>query len=493
MNELFYGDNLDILRDHIDDKCVDMIYIDPPFNSKKDYNIIYDGASAQAEVFKDTWSLSGWQMEKKMIFFDDAQRYQKIHNIISVFEKLLINTSPSLFAYLVHMSIRIVELHRVLKPTGTLFLHCDPTASHYLKIILDEVFGRNNFLNEIVWCYTSGGVSSRYFGRKHDVILFYAKSNKYKFNTQYREYSKKTKQRGLTKVKGKYFASGLREEGAVLQDWWTIQPVLSPTAKERLHYPTQKPEMLLEQIIRAGSNENDVVLDAFCGCGTTVAVAQQLKRKWIGIDITFLSIDLIRQRLLDSFYRDIQGLNEKKAKSQFDKDVKIFGIPRDIEGARQLATKTKGDRIRKEFEKWAIFSIGGVFTEKKGADQGFDGYFYLQDLNKKKNLYNIKCLIQVKSGKVGVKDIRDFSHVMDREQSPTGVFITLEPPTGPMMKEVARMKPFTTSLGKVCDRIYLVTIQDIIDGVLPQLPIQRITKRAQRVLPKVEQNNIFNP
>ena len=491
MNKLYYGDNFDILRNHIEDNSVDLIYIDPPFNSKRNYNIIYDGASAQAEVFKDTWSLRSWQDEKRLIFFDEAQRYSRIHNIIDALEKLLINSNPSLFGYLVNMAIRIVELHKVLKDTGSFYLHCDHVVSHYLKLILDEVFGSKNFRNEIIWCYTSGGVSRKYFGRKHDTILFYSKTADYFFSPIYRDYSEKTLKRGLTQVKGKYYDKGLRREGAIMQDWWTIQPILSPTAKERLGFPTQKPEALLERIINAGSNEGDIVLDAFCGCGTTVAVAQRLKRRWIGIDITFLSIDLIRQRLLDEFYRGALGLNEIEAKEKFNEDVTIFGIPRDLEGAKQLAAQTKGDRVRKEFEKWAIFSVGGVYFEKKGADTGIDGYFYIQDVDENRKLKKLKCLIQVKSGKVGVKDIRDFSHTLGRESAPVGIFITLESPTKPMLDEIEKMPQYTTQLGKTLQRIYIVTIQDIIDDNLPDLPIQRATKRAQRAKMENNQNSIF--
>jgi len=497
LNKLYYGDNFDILRNHIEDNSVDLIYIDPPFNSKRNYNIIYDGASAQAEVFKDTWSLRSWQDEKRLIFFDEAQRYSGIHNIIDALEKLLINSNPSLFGYLVNMAIRIVELHRVLKDTGSFYLHCDPVASHYLKLILDEVFGIRNFRNEIVWCYTSPGHSKRDFQRKHDSIFRYTKSDRYIFNQQYIAYKSgiHVKEEGeVLAYKGTIKESQKQEyeaRGKPLEDWWVDIYPTDRVRKERLGYPTQKPEALLERIINAGSNEGDVVLDAFCGCGTTVAVAQRLKRKWVGIDITFLSIDLIRQRLLDEFYRNTLGLNEIEAKVKFDEDVTIFGIPRDLEGAKQLAVQTKSDRVRKEFEKWAIFSVGGVYFEKKGADTGIDGYFYIQDVDQNRKLKKLKCLIQVKSGKVGVRDIRDFSYTLDREGSPIGIFITLENPTKPMLDEIGKMPQYTTQLGKTLQRIYIVTIQDIIDDDLPNLPIQRITKRAQRAKMENNQNTMF--
>ena len=498
MNILYYGDNYDILRDHMEDGSVDLIYIDPPFNSKRDYNIIYDGASAQAEVFKDTWSLRSWQDEKQLIFFDEAQRYSKIHNVIDAFEKLLINLNPSLFGYLVNISIRIVELHRVLRNIGSFYLHCDPTVSHYLKLVLDAVFGTNNFRNEIIWHYKRWTVKSGNFQKMHDIILWYSKGNQYTFNQQYQSFSEKT---AIAKYKRKAEDGRAVQDktkpmkrdisrGILMHDVWDI-PFIHPVAKERIGFPTQKPEALIERIIKVSSKEGDVVLDAFCGCGTTVAVAQRLKREWIGIDITFLSVDLIRQRLLDKFYRDTIELNEKEAREKFNQEITIFGIPRDIEGARQLATKTTGDRVRKEFEKWAVFSVGGVYFEKKGADTGIDGYFYIQDVDESRALKKIRGLIQVKSGKVGVKDIRDFSHTLDREKSPIGIFVTLENPTKPMFNETSRMPKYTTNLGKTLQKIYILTIQDIIDDNLPNLPIERAIKRAERARAELNQNTIF--
>jgi len=500
MNRLYYGDNLDILKNHIEDESVDLIYIDPPFNSKRNYNIIYDGSTAQAEAFKDTWSLKGWQDEKRIIFLDEAQRYTSLHRAIEALEKMLINNNPSLFGYLVNMAVRIVELKRVLKSTGSFFLHCDPTASHYLKILLDEIFGRQSFKNEIVWCYSSPSNTKKCFPHKHDVIFFYAKS---KFSHFYADSVRVPYAKSLRAAKSrtgifakKYYDNidqkiqAYDEKGKIVEDWWTdISPV--GRTKEVLHFETQKPEQLLERIIISTTKEGDVILDAFCGCGTTIVTAQKLNRSWIGIDITFLSIDLIRQRLIDSFYLDTLGLDEKQAKKRFDKEVCIFGIPRDIEGAGQLATQTKGDRVRKEFEKWAIFSVGGVFTERKGADQGFDGYFYIQEPDSKGIIRKVKCLIQVKSGTVGVGYIREFSSILDREGSPIGIFITLENPTTGMITEVARMPKYESGVGKALNRIYIVTAQNILDDELPHLPITRATKQARFIHPENEQNSIL--
>lgn len=509
MNQLYYGDNLEILRDHFADESVDLIYIDPPFNSKRDYNIIYDGASAQAEAFKDTWSLQSWQDERELIYNVEPQRYSRLHNFIDALQVLKINSDPALFGYLVNMGIRIVELYRVLKPTGSFYLHCDPTASHYLKILLDDVFGKNNFRNEIIWSY-GGWVHQKMnrFPRKHDSILFFTKSDNYKFYPlaipwERDEYLKLRRQAvhkdedGREYIFDKRGAAGQKRyldvallEGRSVSSVWNIRPLTS-SARERLGYPTQKPEALLKNIIQASSNEGDLVLDAFCGCGTTVNVAQKLNRRWIGIDITYLAIDLVKQRLLDQFYRDERGLNETRAKEEFEKDVTIFGIPKDIEGARHLATKTRGDRVRKEFEKWAVFSVGGVYSEIKGADSGIDGYFYLEILDEQGKYKLVKGLIQVKSGRVGVKEIRDFAHVLERENSPAGIFVTLENPTGPMFQEIARLPKWQSALGRSFDRITIVTVQDIFDEVLPNLPIKRATKRAPRVHNEPEQNTLL--
>lgn len=550
-NLLYYGDNLDILREHIPDESIDLIYLDPPFNSKRNYNVIYDGAAAQAEAFQDTWSLRNWRDEEKLIFEDEPQRYNSIHNLIGAFEKLLINSNPALFAYLVNMSIRLVELHRVLKKTGSLYLHCDSTAGHYLKLALDAVFGIKNFQNEIIWKRaTAHNMKTKGYIRVNDTIYFFTKSSKYLFNEFYTPYGQaqlsryKDENGRLFKAENLTFSTKNpsrqfewrgakpppnRSWGASieqLEKWWAEGRILSKkngsprldglkiyldetkggnplsalwddierignTSKERLGYQTQKPEALLERIIKASSNEGDIVLDPFCGCGTTVAVAQRLNRGWIGIDITFLAVDLIRQRLLDHYYRNTLSLNEIDAKERFGNDILIFGIPKDLEGARQLAAKTEGDRTRKEFEKWAVFSVGGVYSEVKGADSGMDGYMYINDWGANNKPKRIKCPIQVKSGHVGVSQIRDFSHVIDREKAPLGIFITIEPPSKKMLEEIIKMPKARLKAGQVYDKVIVIQVQDIMDDNLPLLPIQRATKKAARVNEVKEQLEIF--
>jgi len=512
VNYLYYGDNLDVLRDHIADESIDLIYIDPPFNSKRNYNIIYDGSTAQAEAFKDTWSLKSWQEERELIFHEEPQRYKRLHKLIEGLETLRINADPSLFGYLVNMSIRIVELHRVLKPTGSLYLHCDPTASHYLKIMLDDIFGKSNYQNELIWCYAGRELSKNRWNRKHDVILFYTKSNQWTFNwdavssplteSSRQALSQYVDEQGKPYIirykKGGGFAPSDKDgssdtyrqyvpEGVPARDWLYCD---YERKNKRLGYPTQKPEALLTRIIAASSNENDVVLDAFCGCGTTITASEKLGRKWIGIDITYLAIDLIKQRLLDHFYRDVLKLNETDALTQFERDVTIGGIPKDIEGVYHLATQIKGDRIRKEYEKWAVFNVGGVYSEVKGADSGFDGYFYLDDIDEQGKYRRVKGLVQAKSGKVGVAHIRDFAHVIEREGAVMGIFVTLENPTGQMFQEISRLGKWNSGLNKTYDKVYIVTAQDILDGVLPNLPIRRGTKQAKPARKGGEQNNI---
>jgi len=292
-NVLYYGDNLDILRHHIKDNSVDLIYLDPPFNSKADYNVLYkeptgEASKAQITAFEDTWH---WTEETGRAFSDIIERAPA--DVVEMMRSFrhFIGQKNDVIAYLTMMCIRLLELKRVLKNTGTIYLHCDPTASHYLKILMDTIFGKNNFRNEIIWCYRGAGYPKRDFGRRHDVILRYSKSSEYIFNLDAvrEEYADATKERFKHHIgnirDGKDFGvQELHPLGKQPDDWWQIQPI-APSAKERLGYPTQKPENLLDKIIKASSNEGDIILDPFCGCGTAIVVAQRIKRKWIGIDI----------------------------------------------------------------------------------------------------------------------------------------------------------------------------------------------------------------
>lgn len=309
-NTLYQGDNLRILREYIPDNYIDLVYLDPPFNSNMKYYAIIknpDGTKAQIPAFEDTWH---WTEEIEDIYQEIMETSKDVGNILKTFKVCL---QKNMVVYLTMICIRLMELKRVLKDTGSIYLHCDPTASHYLKILMDTIFGCKNFRNEIIWAYSGGGIPNNDFPRKHDVLFRYTKTDTYFYKPIYKEYTKGTKERGRTKVKGN---KSLRAEGTPIQDWWVsnlecdkcghklainLKRIASPTDSEKLGYPTQKPEQLLERIIKASSNENDIVLDPFCGCGTTIAVAEESKRKWIGIDNVPLAIELTKQRLQDNY------------------------------------------------------------------------------------------------------------------------------------------------------------------------------------------------
>ncbi|HEX7413150.1 MAG TPA: site-specific DNA-methyltransferase, partial [Bacteroidia bacterium] len=368
-NKLYYGDNLEVLRKYIKDETVDLCYIDPPFNSKRNYNQIYNNIGkedkAQAHAFTDTWE---WDAAAEKGFDEIIKNEQNRFTVQTVLliqglEKII---QGSLLSYLIHITLRTTEIQRVLKPTGTFYLHCDPTASHYLKLVLDSIFCAKggDFRNEIIWCYRGAGYPKKDFGKRHDIIFRYTKSDEFIFNLDaVREpYAKATIERFSHKIGNKrkgldFGQQELHPLGKQPDDWLEIQPI-APSAHERLGYPTQKPEKLLERIIKASSNEGDVVLDAYCGCGTTVAVAEKLGRNWVGIDITYQSISLILKRLEDSF---------TKEKNVID-NIELNGVPQDWESAKALAEKDD-DKTRKEFEKWAILFYSknrARINEKKG-------------------------------------------------------------------------------------------------------------------------------
>ncbi|MDR0196902.1 MAG: restriction endonuclease [Oscillospiraceae bacterium] len=488
-NQLFYGDNIDIMRGHVPDGSVDLCYIDPPFNSKRDYNRIYNNVGkedkAQSVAFVDTWE---WNVraekEYNEICVNEGGVFTKqTSDLIMGLYKIL--GRGSLLSYLVSMTLRINEIHRVLKPTGSFYLHCDPTVGHYLKIVLDAVFvGRGgNFRNEIVWCYRGAGYPKNDFGRRHDLIFRYSKTKEYFFNPDpVREpYAEATKERFKHHIgnvrKGKDFGvQQLNPLGKHPDDWWQIQPI-APSSKERLGYPTQKPEALLEKIMLSSSNEGDVVLDAFCGCGTSVAVAQRLNRKWIGIDITYNSISLIIKRLTEAYGEDVMD------------GVTVSGIPADMESARALANK-KDDRLRKEFEKWAVLTYSdnkAMINDKKGKDYGIDGTMRVPE---RKDKFR-DVLFSVKSGKVNSAMIRDFRGVMERENAAAGIFITLNEPTKDMRKEAASAGFYDDGYNKNIEKIKIVTIGEILKGERLNMLAADVLKKAERVAGNDEQMTLL--
>lgn len=474
-NILYYGDNLDILKKYIKDETIDLCYIDPPFNSKRNYNQIYNNIGkedkAQAQAFVDTWTWDDYAIKGYEDICQSGKYNKKCVELIIGLRKVL--GDSSLMSYLISMTLRIAQIYRVLKPTGSFFLHCDPTSSHYLKLVIDSIFCSQggDFQNEIVWCYTSGGKSNKRYARKHDVVFFYTKTDEYTFNDNDIRvpYSEKTLANYKPGLKGSQYTADvkLNENGKMPEDYWNIA-IASKSAKEYLGYPTQKPEQLLERIIKGSSNKGDTILDAYCGCGTSIAVAQKLGRKWVGIDITYQSISVIIKRLKEHFGQDVISKTE------------LNGVPQDIESAIALAHK-KDDRVRKEFEKWAVLTYSDnkvIINEKKGADEGIDGIAFMLVGDEEHK----QVLFSVKSGHVGVNMIRDFCHVVDREEAAMGIFITLEEPTKPMIKEAKNMGNYINPLtNQEYPKVSIVTIDEILKGHRLNLPqAVDVLKEAQR-------------
>lgn len=529
-NTLFYGDNLAILREYVPTESVDLIYLDPPFNSNRSYNVLFKEESGQESesqitAFEDAWH---WNIAAENTYRElVVEEAGRVGEMISALRQFI--GSNQMMAYLVMMAARLVELHRVLKPTGSLYLHCDPTASHYLKVILDMIFGPDKFRNEIIWKRTSAHSSAKRYGAVHDSIFFFSKSEDFIWTPIYQPHDdeyietffdtldndgKRYKRADLTgagtsrgesgqpwrgldvTAKGRHwmYAPSKLEEldaqgkihwpqktggmprlkqypedmpGVPLQDIWSDVRPIHNLASERLGYPTQKPLALLERIIQASSNPGDVVMDPFCGCGTAIAAAQKLDRQWIGIDITHLAISLIKYRMKDMF-----------PDCAFD----VIGEPQDVGAARQLAQDN-----RYQFQWWALSLIrarplggeAGSKKGKKGSDQGIDGIInFIDDSSGKPK----RVLVQVKSGNVGSRDIRDLVGVVTRENAPIGVFLTLEPASREMVKEAVSAGYYHSDLWQNdYPKIQILTIDDLLSGKQVQMPPDYGTfKRAQK-------------
>lgn len=509
VNKLYYGDNLEVLRKYIKDESIDLCYIDPPFNSKRNYNQIYNNLGkedqAQAQAFVDTWT---WDNHANEALEEIQSNYQgkftsQTIDLIDGLTKVL--GKGSLLAYLVSMTLRIVEIHRVLKSTGSFYLHCDPTASHYLKIVLDTIFCSQggDYIAEITWERTSAHSDSKTFANTTDVIFLYSKRI-LMFNQQFKPYSEEYLKKYYKHQDGKgrfldrdltagglsgggynYDWKGIKKlwrcpietmqkyeeqnklyytrngtprlkqyleemPGVPLTNLWNDIPPINSQASERLGYPTQKLEALLERIIKASSNKGDVILDAYCGCGTTIAVAERLERNWIGIDITYQSISLMLKRLEDSFGKNV-----------LDK-IELNGIPKDMESAQALATKPD-DRTRKEFEKWAVLTYSNnraVINDKKGADKGIDAIAYFQGDKDNRE----KIIFQVKSGNVKSGDIRDLQGTMTLQGAALGIFITLKPPSKDMVQTAKSAGIYRGRyMSQSVDKIEIVTVQEILE------------------------------
>ena len=505
-NKLYYGDNLEVLRQHVKDESVDLIYLDPPFNSRQDYNVLFaekDGtrSSSQIMAFEDTWE---WNVDAERAYEEIVERGGRVSEAMRAFRTFLGHSD--MMAYLAMMAPRLVELHRVLKVTGSIYLHCDPTASHYLKMLMDAVFGPQYFRNEVVWERTTGRKSGRQYGRVHDTLLFFSRSEGSTWNAPAVPQTAETVKghdliengdgelfrlsdltgagqgpprrfggKDISPPRGRHwmydqagidrlweagkiaFSSGGKPRlktylkdlaGVAVRDIWTDIEPLNSAAQERLGYPTQKPEALLERIVKASSSEGDLVLDPFCGCGTAIAVAQRLNRRWIGIDITHLAIGLIKKRLDDAFGESIR------------KTYEVIGEPVDLPGSRRLA---QDDPY--QFQWWALSLVGARPTEqKKGADRGIDGRLYFHDENKFGRKTK-QIIFSVKAGHVQAAYVRDLRGVIEREDAQIGVLICMEAPTKPMLKEAAEAgfyKP--PGLEDRYPRIQVLTIEELLAG-----------------------------
>ncbi len=536
-NLLFYGDNLDVLRRHVADESVDLVYLDPPFNSNASYNVLFaakDGkqAAAQIQAFEDTWQ---WDQAAAAIYEATVEGGGSVADVLRAFRTFL--GTNDMLAYLAMMAPRLVELRRVLKETGSLYLHCDPTASHYLKLLLDAIFGPQQFRNEIIWkrssAHSDTRQGARHYGRVSDTILFYARGEKNTWNQQYTPYdpeyvAENYKRRdsdgrvyridniqgpgGAAKGNPSYEFLGvtrywryskermqeLYEQGRIIQtrpgavpqykryldempgvpvqNIWTDIQVINNRSREMLGYPTQKPEALLERILRTSTNQGDIVLDPFCGCGTTVAAAQKLGRRWVGIDVTHLAIGLIKARL-----RDAYGDEAK---------YEVIGEPTTVEDAAELA---KGAPY--QFQAWALGLVGARQSGaiKKGADKGIDGRLYFHDGSEGDR----QIIISVKAGKLQAGYVRDLAGVVTQEKADIGVLISFEEPTQPMRSWAAGQGFYESPWGKH-PRLQLLTVGELLSGARIDYPqtggVNRTYKRALKVRKVAEPvRSLFDP
>jgi len=531
MNTLYYGDNLDVLRRHIDSESVDLVYLDPPFNSNATYNVLFaeqDGARAagQIKAFEDTWQ---WDQASAAALEEVVEAGGQTASVMLAFRQAL--GDSDMLAYLSMMAPRLVELRRALNPTGSIYLHCDSTASHYLKMLMDAVFGPANFRNEIVWKRTGAHGSARRFGPVHDVILFYSRSDDYLWNAELirdEEYIRKRysavddrgrkfypvtlhatgTRRGSSghtwrnidiTAKGghwKYTIEKLEEldaagdiywpkhgtmprlkmyqenaKGSPIQDIWTDIPPINAKAAERLGYPTQKPEALLDRIIKASSCEGHTVLDPFCGCGTAIAVAQRMHRQWIGIDVTHLAMTLIKHRLQSAFGEAINTTYE------------VVGEPTSAPDAEALAAEDPW-----QFQWWALGLVGARPVEqKKGADKGIDGRLYFHD--EAKGAKTKQVVFSVKAGKLHAPYVRDLRGVIDREDAAIGVLLSMQKPTKPMRTEAASAGFYDSPWGTKHPRLQLLTVGELLSGKRVDMPLTRDVRTFKKA-PKAEKKPV---
>ena len=536
-NLLYYGDNLEVLRRHIDNETVDLVYLDPPFNSNQDYNVLFaehDGtkAAAQIKAFEDTWQ---WDEAAARAYEDVVEQGGRASEALQAMRTFL-GTRTDMLAYVSMMAPRLVELRRVMKPSASIYLHCDPTASHYLKLMMDAIFGPERFRSEITWKRTNVHSDAKRWSPVADVILYYSKgptvtwnpphsdysdeyvASKYRFEDEdgrkYRldnmtspkprpnmtyewkghasppfgwRYSKETMAK--LDAEGRIWYPNSKDKrpqlkryldempGVIMGNVWTDIAPINSQAQERLGYPTQKPTPLLERIVEASSNEGDVVLDPFCGCGTAISAAQRLGRNWIGIDITHLAIGLIRSRLRDEFGDDIA------------KTYKVIGEPTTVEDAAALAREDAY-----QFQWWALGLVGARRDEeKKGADKGIDGRLPFHD--EKTGGKTKHVILSVKAGKLHANYVRDLRGVIEREKAEIGVLISMDEPTKQMRAEAASAGFYKSPFNTSHPRLQILTIDELLKGKGIDYPAPRQTnrtyKRAKRHVKDDEFTELF--
>jgi len=457
MNKLYYGDCLTVMQEY-NLGSVDLIYLDPPFNSNRNYHSIYKDETGrplpdQIEAFCDMWVLDE-RREEVIRRMPVLMRESGIDDTVAQFWRLwmnaLRNTQPRLLAYLSYMVERLLQMKPLLKPTGSIYLHCDPTASHYIKVMMDAIFGHENFGNEIIWHYKRWPAGHKHFQRMHDVVLRYTSSKASLFNVQFQPYSNKTIHRQIS-VDGVTDLSAMRDEekGTKMDDVWDL-PYLHSQAHERLGYATQKPLALLERIIKASSNEGETVLDPFCGCATTLEAAHRLGRKWIGIDIAIHAVKRVAAIRLRDRLHLVEG-----------KDFQIKGIPITLEGAHDL-----WERDKYHFQAWAMEQVGGFPTNKRTGDGGIDGRLYFPKPGNDRDL--LSMAIEVKGGQnVGIQMVRALRGVLEREQAPMVGLILLNP-LGQIQERNFRREMSTAgsfdAYGMAYPRMQMLTVAEILDG-----------------------------
>lgn len=473
MNRLLYGDCLTVMREHLKAGSVDLIYLDPPFNSERQYNSIYKDETGrplpeQIDAFNDTWELTV-KAEQEVRYMPVLMREKGLDDATVELWKLwlhaLRDTRPRLLAYLTYMTLRLLEMRTVLKPTGSIYLHCDPYASHYLKVLMDAIFGHENFGNEIIWHYRRWSGASKHFQRMHDVILRYCASKHAIFNVQYQPYADESyiedTVRGvvdgkLVRLKDESGNPIKREKpnkGVPMHDTWHDINFLAPTAKERTGYKTQKPRALLERIIKASSNEGDVVLDPFAGCATTLEAAHFLNRQWIGIDIAFHAVN----RVIHNRLKDRCGLVEGK-------DYVVDGVPLTLEAARDL-----WQRDTYHFQHWAVEQIDGFVTSRRTGDGGIDGRLFFYMPGRSSFDADLESMvIEVKGGKhVTIKVLRELRAVLEGDTALMAGLIVMEPLSAAQERNFNRYMAEVGSLdvhGVAYPRMQILTVEDILDG-----------------------------